>query len=93
MMAEFATDAWLLDAWSPAAPGGTGERFDWDLARRAREIGHPIVLAGGLTPGNVGAAVAQVRPFAVDVSSGVELAPGRKDPAKVRAFIAAAKGA
>ena len=89
----YATDAWLLDAWSPAARGGTGERFNWDLALAARQHGRPIFLAGGLTPLNVADAVRQVQPFGVDVSSGVESAPGIKDPAKIRAFIAAAKSA
>lgn len=87
----YATDAWLLDSFVPGQPGGTGARFNWDLALEARKLGRPIVLAGGLTPENVGEAVRQVRPFAVDVSSGVEAAPGKKDPDKVRAFIAAAK--
>ena len=86
-------DAWLLDAWSPAAPGGTGERFNWDLAVAARKLGRPIFLAGGLTPENVAAAVRQVQPFGVDVSSGVESAPGVKDAAKIHAFVAAAKAA
>ncbi len=92
-LAGFATDAWLLDAYSPDKPGGTGESFDWDLALEATKIGRPIFLAGGLTPENVAEAVRKVRPYAVDVSSGVEAAPGRKDPAKVRAFIKAAKDA
>ena len=86
-------DAWLLDAWSPAAPGGTGERFNWDLAVAARKLGRPIFLAGGLTPENVAGAVRQVQPFGVDVSSGVESAPGVKDAAKIHAFVAAAKAA
>jgi len=90
---EFPTDAWLLDAFSPEARGGTGETFNWDLASEAAKLGKPIFLAGGLTPENVAEAVAKVRPFAVDVSSGVESAPGKKDPAKVRAFIQAAKRA
>jgi phosphoribosylanthranilate isomerase len=92
-LGRYPTDAWLLDAYSSAGHGGTGERFNWDLAVQARGMGRPIVLAGGLTPENVAAAIARVVPFGVDVSSGVESAPGRKDPAKVRAFIAAAKGA
>ena len=86
-------DAWLLDAWSPAAPGGTGERFNWELAVAARKLGRPIFLAGGLTPENVATAVRQVQPFGVDVSSGVESAPGVKDAAKIHAFVAAAKAA
>jgi len=90
---EFPTDIWLLDAWSPEAVGGTGEKFNWDLAVKAQKLGKPIFLAGGLTPENVAEAVRKVRPFGVDVASGVELSPGKKDPAKVRAFIQAAKNA
>ncbi len=88
---NYATDAFLLDAYSKSGLGGTGEKFNWDLAIAAQRFNKPIFLAGGLTPENVAAAVAQVRPFAVDVSSGVESSPGKKDAAKVRAFIAAAK--
>ncbi len=81
----------LLDAYDPQAYGGTGRKADWDvaqeLARRYR-----LLLAGGLTPANVARAVATVAPWGVDVSSGVELAPGRKDHAAVRAFVARAKG-
>ena len=90
---RYPTDAWLLDAFSPAGLGGTGETFNWDLAIRANQLGRPIFLAGGLTPENVGEAVTRVRPFGVDVSSGVEVVPGRKDHAKVRAFIQAARSA
>lgn len=90
---RYPTDAWLLDAYSASAHGGTGERFNWDLALQAKGLGRPIVLAGGLTPENVGTAIRQVRPFGVDVSSGVESAPGRKDAEKVRKFIAEAKAA
>ncbi len=89
----YQTDAWLLDAYTPDARGGTGATFNWDLAVEAQKLGRPIFLAGGLTPENVGAAVRRVRPFAVDVSSGVESAPGKKDAAKVRAFITAARQA
>ena len=87
----YQTDAFLLDAYSKSGLGGTGEQFNWDLAVQAQQFGKPIFLAGGLTPENVAAAVRQVRPFAVDVSSGVEASPGKKDSAKVRAFIQAAK--
>jgi phosphoribosylanthranilate isomerase len=88
---SYGTDAWLLDAYSPGKPGGTGETFNWDLALEARRWGRPIFLAGGLTPENVSEAVRRAKPYGVDVSSGVEAAPGRKDPAKVIAFIRAAK--
>lgn len=88
---RYPTDAWLLDAFVPGQAGGTGCTFNWDVAVEARKLGKPIFLAGGLTAENVAQAVERVRPFAVDVSSGVELSPGRKDPAKVRAFITAAK--
>jgi len=92
-LASFHTDAFLLDAYSKSGLGGTGEKFNWDLAVAAQQFGKPIFLAGGLTPENVADAVRQVRPFAVDVSSGVESAPGKKDAAKVRAFIAAVRAA
>ena len=88
---NYHTDAWLLDAYSPGKPGGTGETFNWDLALEARSLGRPIFLAGGLTPENVAEAVQRARPYGVDVSSGIEAAPGKKDHAKVRAFIQAAK--
>ena len=87
------TDAWLLDAFAPDSPGGTGKTFNWDLAVEAKKFGRPIFLAGGLTPENVGDAVRKVQPYGVDVSSGVESAPGRKDHARVKAFIRAAKAA
>jgi phosphoribosylanthranilate isomerase len=81
----------LLDGYSPHAAGGEGVRADWAVA--AEMARHdPVMLAGGLTPGNVAEAIARVRPLAVDVSSGVET-DGVKDPAKVAAFVAAAKGA
>jgi len=75
----------LLDAYSPTAHGGTGERFDWSLI--PPDLGKPVILAGGLDPGNVGSAVRQVRPWAVDVSSGVESTKGIKDAARMAAFI------
>ncbi len=90
---EYQTEAYLLDAYSPDAHGGTGAQFNWNLAIDAKKFGRPVFLAGGLTPENVATAVRQVQPFGVDVSSGVERAPGQKDPAKVRAFLQAVRGA
>ena len=82
----------LLDASVPGMPGGTGRTFDWDIA--ASVAGErKLTLAGGLTPDNVREAVRAVKPFRVDVASGVESAPGRKDPELVQRFIDAAKDA
>jgi phosphoribosylanthranilate isomerase len=89
---EYSGLAWLLDSYVPGQMGGSGERFDWDLAGEAAKLGGKIILAGGLTPANVAEAVRRVRPYAVDVSSGVESAPGKKDPHKIRDFIQAAQG-
>jgi len=88
---DYEAAAYLLDAYHPTMPGGTGKTWNWELAMGARQYGR-IILAGGLTPGNVAEAVRRVRPYGVDVSSGVESAPGRKDIAKVQRFLAAAKG-
>ena len=92
-LSHFATSAWLLDSFVPGKLGGTGAKFNWDLALRAKEHGRPILLAGGLTPENVASAVRHVRPYGVDVASGVENQPGKKDQAKLRDFIAAAREA
>ncbi|MGQ9487458.1 MAG: phosphoribosylanthranilate isomerase [Armatimonadota bacterium] len=82
-------DALLVDAYHPQKMGGTGEIANWRLARLLREEAtKPIILAGGLTSENVCEAIAQVQPFAVDVSSGVESAPGKKDHFKMKEFIA-----
>lgn len=81
----------LLDSHDPVAIGGTGRAFDWSLAPHATM--RPIVLAGGLNAANVGRAIAIVRPWAVDVSSGVESAPGIKDEARLRAFMQAVAAA
>jgi phosphoribosylanthranilate isomerase len=67
--------------------GGTGEKFNWELACEAKELGRPVILAGGLSPENIADALQQVWPFGVDVSSGVETAPGQKDAALVRQFV------
>ena len=87
-VAAFRTDYHLLDAYVPGVPGGTGQTFDWELAARHRGP-VPLILSGGLTPDNVAEAVATVGPYAVDVASGVESAPGVKDPALMDAFVAA----
>jgi phosphoribosylanthranilate isomerase len=84
----------LLDAWQAGAYGGTGASLDWNSLREQRdEISLPVILAGGLTPETVAAAIATAQPHGVDVASGVESAPGKKDYAKTMAFVAAAKRA
>jgi phosphoribosylanthranilate isomerase len=88
----FRTDYHLLDARSQRAPGGTGESFDWELARLHPRT-PPLILSGGLTPENVAEAIATAAPFAVDTASGTEAEPGRKDPAKVTAFFRAVEAA
>ncbi|MCA1556347.1 MAG: phosphoribosylanthranilate isomerase [Acidobacteria bacterium] len=88
---RYPAESILLDAFCAGARGGTGETFDWALARKTREVVAQLYLAGGLTPENIADAIAAVEPFAVDVCSGVELAPGRKDMSRVRAFISAVR--
>jgi phosphoribosylanthranilate isomerase len=85
----------LLDANVPGEFGGTGHRADWDIAQQYQLSlpAPPLVLAGGLTPANVGEAIRAVRPAAVDTASGVESAPGRKDPERIARFVAAARAA
>jgi phosphoribosylanthranilate isomerase len=87
----FRTDFHLLDTHRAGLRGGTGETFDWALAARRRSK-VPLILSGGLDGGNVAQAIEAVRPFAVDVASGVESAPGVKDPDKLRAFAQAVRG-
>ena len=91
----FATRTLVLDAQNESGFGGTGSTFPWPIARALveRQGALRFVLAGGLTPENVTEAIALVRPYGVDVTSGVELAPGRKDHGKLRAFLAAARSA
>src|SRR4051795_5088576 len=86
-------DFHMVDAYSPDMLGGTGETFSWDLLGELRESSHPLILSGGLTPDNVADAIARVHPFAVDSASGTEAEPGRKDPAKVTAFMRAVERA
>ncbi len=89
---SYAGEHLLLDASVPGMPGGTGKTFDWAIAIEVAKE-RKLTLAGGLTPDNVAEAVATVKPFRVDVASGVESEPGRKDPDLVKRFIDAAKGA
>jgi phosphoribosylanthranilate isomerase len=91
-LVPFHTDYHLLDSHVAGQRGGSGETFDWELVRAHRGT-VPVILSGGLRPENVAEAIAAVRPFAVDVASGVEAAPGRKDPAKLRAFAEAVRSA
>jgi phosphoribosylanthranilate isomerase len=83
--------ALLLDAFVEGTHGGTGQSFDWTLIPRALPL--PVILSGGLDPANVAGAIQQVRPWAVDVSSGVEAAPGIKDAERIAAFIAGVRNA
>jgi phosphoribosylanthranilate isomerase len=84
------TDAWLLDAFDENAFGGTGKTFDWRAIRRATAM-KKLFLAGGLTPENIEEAIRIGRPYAVDVCSGVEARPGKKDPQRITAFMCAVK--
>jgi phosphoribosylanthranilate isomerase len=89
---SFRTDFHMFDAHQVGTPGGTGESFDWELAA-SRRSKVPLILAGGLRPENVADAISVVRPFAVDVASGVESGPGIKDPALLEALFEAVRGA
>ncbi len=83
---DYKTAAFLLDAYDEKEFGGTGKQFNWLLAREANEFGK-IILAGGLNDGNVGSAIEIVQPWGVDVSSGVEIEPGKKDKKKIQQFV------
>jgi phosphoribosylanthranilate isomerase len=89
-LSGFQVSGFLLDTFSESLHGGTGKVFDWNLALPAKKFG-PVIMAGGLTPNNVRQAVQQVRPYGVDVCSGVESQPGIKDHKKIRAFLKNAK--
>lgn len=91
-LASYQAAAYLLDAYHPTRLGGTGQTWDWELASAAKRYG-PVIVAGGLTSNNVADVVRCVNPYGVDTSSGVESRPGRKDIAKVRRFVIAAKAA
>ncbi len=87
----YGADLVMLDAWSEKARGGTGERFDWALAKSLRGRGN-IVVSGGLSPENVREAISFFEPYGVDASSSLEETPGKKDEERVRRFVSAAKG-
>ncbi len=86
-LADYDVEMYLLDAYNEDKFGGTGEVFNWDLALKAKKYGRPIIIAGGLNPENVARALRRVRPYAVDVSSGVEKSPGKKDAQLMKKFI------
>ncbi len=90
-LSGYDVDAFLLDTYRPGKAGGTGEMFDWNLALRVKKLGRPVILSGGLKPGNVRGAIGKVKPYAVDVSSGVESSPGRKSMKLMKEFIQEAK--
>ena len=92
LLGDYRVDAFLLDGHHPTERGGTGRQADWELASQLSRR-YPVILAGGLSPENVREAILRVRPYGVDVSSGVETAPGRKDHAKMRDFMQAVREA
>ena len=86
-LSEYPVSGILLDTYDPAVLGGTGRNFNWDLAIGAKKLGKPVILAGGLNAENVVEAILKVKPYGVDVSSGVECKPGKKDYEKMKKFI------
>jgi phosphoribosylanthranilate isomerase len=91
-LAQYRSSAYLLDTFVDGKHGGTGKTFDWGIGLKSKSFGR-VIISGGLTPENVGLAIRTVRPFGVDVNSGVEAAPGLKDREKLRRFFAAARAA
>jgi phosphoribosylanthranilate isomerase len=87
ILSAYKTSAHLLDTWDPERRGGSGNTFDWSAAVDACNISDAVILSGGLNPINIGSAIRTVRPYAVDVNSGVELNPGIKNPYKMREFV------
>lgn len=90
-MAAYEAAGYLLDTYQPEIPGGTGKTFNWNLAVEAKEVG-PIILAGGLDPDNIITAVKKVKPYGVDINSGVESSPGQKDKQKLRKLVKNTRG-
>lgn len=90
-LGRYPADAFLLDSFVEGKSGGTGVRFDWSLAAKAKKSGKPVILAGGLDAGNVKSAIKKARPYGVDASSRLEAAPGRKDHGLMKSFIEKAK--
>lgn len=93
ILLHYDVEAIMLDAFDKTTFGGTGKLGNWSVARETRELVPKLFLAGGLSPDNVGQAIEQVKPYAVDACSRLESAPGRKDHARVRAFVAAVRAA
>jgi len=84
---QYKVDAYLLDTYSIDKRGGTGRTFDWEIAKKVKRLGVPIILSGGLNPENIVRAIIEVKPYAVDVSSGVEKERGKKDYQKLKDFV------
>ncbi|GAG75964.1 unnamed protein product [marine sediment metagenome] len=85
--ARYKVDAYLLDTYLRGRPGGTGKTFNWEIAGKVKGLGVPLILSGGLNPDNVARAISEVRPYAVDVGSGVESKEGKKDYGKLERLV------